>query len=118
MIKIGPTVLPPRIPINVMSDDYIEKKSKKIGINAHEYFKDRFKLSLKEGKFSVFEHVDQKPLFVNNFGMASKLKRYVYSDDVLPPSTFSKKGSGNISGSQTNNLTHMGPYGVQVLKKK
>jgi len=69
-----------KINTKVLTNEYIEKKSKKIGINAHEYFKDRFKLSLKDGKFCLFEHVDQRPLFVNNFGMASKLKRYVYSD--------------------------------------
>ncbi len=68
------------ISTKVLSNEYIEENSKKIGINAHEYFKDRFKLSLKNGKFCLFEHVDQRPLFVNNFGMASKLKRYVYSD--------------------------------------
>jgi transcription initiation factor TFIID subunit 1 len=70
--------------LRVMTNEYIEKRSKKIGINAHEFFKDRFKLSLKDGKFCIFEHVDQRPLFINNFGMASKLKRYVYSDEVLP----------------------------------
>jgi len=44
--------------LRVMTNEYIEKRSKKIGINAHEFFKDRFKLSLKDGKFCIFEHVD------------------------------------------------------------
>jgi hypothetical protein len=43
--------------------------------------------------------------------MASKLKRYVYSDEVLPHSAFTKKPDNH-------GLRHMGPYGVQVLKKK
>lgn len=99
--------MPPPIPIKVNSNEYLEKKLKKTGINAHEYFKDRFKLSLKEGSFAIFEHVDQRPLFINNFGMASKLKRYVYSDEVLPGSAFTKKGQIGA-----NNLMHMGPYGA------
>ena len=27
-------------------------------INPHNYFKNRFKLSLKKGKFCIFEHID------------------------------------------------------------
>lgn len=73
------------VPINVISAELIEKRHKKIGIiNAHEYFKDRFKLSLRDGRFCLFEHIDKSPLFINNFGMASKLKRYVYNDRALP----------------------------------
>lgn len=81
----------PKVNIKVLTNEQIEKRSKKIGINAHEYFKDRFKLSLKDGRFCLFEHVDQRPLFINNFGMASKLKRYVYSDEMLPMTAFTKK---------------------------
>jgi hypothetical protein len=44
------------------------------------YFKSAPKLSLKRGEFMLFEHIDETPLFVNNFGMATKLKRYVLSD--------------------------------------
>ena len=95
----------PKVNMKVLTNEYIEKKSKKIGINAHEYFKDRFKLSLKDGKFCLFEHVDQRPLFVNNFGMASKLKRYVYSDQPLPQTAFTRR-------SENKDLRHMGPYGV------
>lgn len=86
------------------TNEYIEKRGKKIGINAHEYFKDRFKLSLKDGRFCIFEHIDKRPLFVNNFGMASKLKRFVYSDEVLSQMAFTKKP-------ENAGLKHMGPYG-------
>lgn len=48
----------PKVPLRVPTQEYIERHSKKIGITAHDYFKDRFKLSLKTGRFSVFEHVD------------------------------------------------------------
>jgi hypothetical protein len=45
--------------INVISTEMIERRVKKAGIiNAHEYFKDRFKLSLRDGKFCLFEHLD------------------------------------------------------------
>ena len=40
-------------------------------MNAYEIFKDRFKLSLVDGKFCLFEHIDEEPLYINNFGMAS-----------------------------------------------
>ena len=49
-------------------------------LDAHLYFKHRIKLSLNKGKFCIFEHIDQNPLFVNNFGMASRLRRYFYGD--------------------------------------
>lgn len=42
-------------------------------MNGYEYLKDGFRLSLKKDKFDVFEHIDEHPLFVNNFGMASRL---------------------------------------------
>ena len=71
--------------MNVVNKDQVERRINKTGIiNAHEYFKDRYKLSLRDGKFCLFEYVDQNPLFINNFGMATKMKRYVYSDKPLP----------------------------------
>ena len=57
-----------------------KKEDKETRLNPHLYFKTRFKLSLTKGKFCIFEHIDQHPLFVNNFGMASRLKRYYYGD--------------------------------------
>jgi hypothetical protein len=95
-----------------MSNEYIEKRAKKVGIiTAHEHFKDRIRLSLKDGKYCIFEHIDQQPLFVNDFGMASKLKRYIYSDKFLQPSAFTRR-------SENEGLRHMGPHGVQILRKK
>jgi transcription initiation factor TFIID subunit 1 len=58
----------------------LKKEEKDNRLNPHDFFKDRWKLSLRKGKFCVFEHVDQHPLFLNNFGMASRLKRYFYDD--------------------------------------
>lgn len=56
------------------------KEDKETRLNPHLYFKTRMKLSLNKGKFCIFEHIDQHPLFLNNFGMASRLKRYYYGD--------------------------------------
>ena len=75
-------------------------------INAHEYFKDRYKLSLKEGAFVLCEHIDEHPLFLNNFGMASRLQRFIYSDTPLPPGAFRRQPP-----EETARTTHMGPFG-------
>ena len=68
-------------------------------INAHESFKNRAKLSLKSGKFCLIEHVDENPLFINNFGMASKIIKYSYI--IADQNTKTKS-------------THMGPYGIEM----
>jgi|LauGreDrversion4_2_1035121.scaffolds.fasta_scaffold30633_3 hypothetical protein len=79
-------------------------------LNPHEYFKDKEKLSLRtKGKFCIFEHVDQHPLFVNNFGMASRLKRYYYGDKIPSEKIF----RNNFQNKETR---HMGPHGQIELK--
>lgn len=57
----------------------------------------------------VFENIDENPLFINDFGMASKLYRYIYSDNILPLKFFKKQPAGMA---QTR---HIGYYGQQVL---
>ena len=57
----------------------------------------------------VFENIDQNPLFINNFGMASKLYRYIYSDRILPLKYFKKQPAG------MGMTRHMGYYGQQIL---
>ena len=42
-----------------------------------------------KGKFCLFEHIDQNPLFVNNFGMASRIKRFFYDDKQPSKKVFS-----------------------------
>ena len=59
------------------------------------------KLCIKSGKFLLFEHIDQNPMFMNNFGMATKLKRYIYNTDLSKPVKES----------------HVGPYGIDVQMK-
>ncbi len=68
-------------------------------INAHDFFKNRTKLSVRSGKFCLMEHVDESPFFINNFGMASKLIRYLY---VISDPNSKAKG------------THIGPYGIEI----
>lgn len=57
----GAQGLPPYISLSmkVLSFDQVDKRKKKSGIiNAHDFFRDRFKLSLREGKYCLFEHID------------------------------------------------------------
>jgi hypothetical protein len=106
------SVRPVGLPVQVIDRDLIKRKNKKRGIiNADEYFKDRFKLSLKDGKFCIFEHVDENPIFVNNFGMVSKLYRFLYNDRTIPNDEFLPKN-------KNAKLMHMGPYGLQILKNQ
>ena len=103
---------PVSIQMQVIDRELIKRKNKKRGIiNADEYFKDRQKLSLKDGKFCLFEHIDENPIYVNNFGMVSKLYRYVYNDQIIPNEAF-------VPGRGDQNLAHMGPYGLQILKNQ
>lgn len=96
----------PAVKCNAVVEKGDEIKNK---LNPEDYFKDRFKLSLNKGKFCVFEHIDQHPLFVNNFGMASRLRRYYYSDKQPSKKVFYQKHENKGS-------RHMGPYGELILK--
>ena len=80
-------------------------------MNPHDYFKDRLKLSTMKGNFCLFEHVDQHPLFINNFGMASRIKRYFYDDKQPSRKVFTQR-------SENKATRHMGPHGELVLKGK
>ncbi len=45
--------------MKVITSEQVERRAKKVGIiTAHEHFKDRIRLSVKDGKFCVFEHID------------------------------------------------------------
>ena len=79
------------LPLSIVDRATLKKKNKnkKRGIiNADEFFDDRVKLSLKDGRFAIFEHIDEDPIYVNNFGMVSQLKRFVYSEQLLPKEDF------------------------------
>ena len=72
-------------------------------------------MSLKDGKYALFEHADEHPLFVNNFGMNSKLKRFVYSDHPLPNSYFQKN---RAQLNKNNGFRHIGTHGQLIYKYK
>lgn len=53
-------------------------KIMKKNINGADYLKEKKKLSLKgRGDLVIFEHFDHKPLYLLQFGMASKLTRTI-----------------------------------------
>ena len=100
----------------IVSRKYLKMKEKKrIGkniqyMNAYEIFKDRYKLSLADGKFVLMEHVDENPLFLSNFGMASKIKKFLYTPKLL--NTNINKEPSEI---ELKTYSVMGPYGFQIL---
>ena len=82
-------------------------------MNAYEIFKDRFKLSLVEGKFILFENIDEYPIYLSNFGMASKLKKYIYSNKLFNSSSLNPNVKLSESEIKTKNV--IGPFGAQIL---
>lgn len=106
-------------PVVIRSREFLrEKERKRIQknvqyMNAFEVFKNHFKLSLNEGKFALFEHIDENPLFINNFGMAFKLKRFLYTNKLFNcynnPTVMSK-----LSESELRTLNLIGPNGIQI----
>jgi transcription initiation factor TFIID subunit 1 len=99
-----------KLPLDIIDRERIQKKSLKRGIiNADEHFKTRVRLSLQDGKFALFEHVDEAPLYLNNFGMVSNLERYIYAESPLPKSDF-------LPSSLKLDVKHMGPFGKQILR--
>lgn len=81
-------------------------------MNAYEIFKDRKKLSLIDGKYCLFEHIDEYPLFVSNFGMANKMKKYLYSNKLFTSSANNPNVKLTESEARTYNM--IGPNGIQI----
>ncbi len=102
----------------ILTRNYLKKKEKKRisrniqYMNAYEIFKDRFKLSLVDGKFCLFEHVDEHPLFISNFGMASKLKKFLYSSKLLNVNV--SNSSFKLSETELKTYNMIGPFGIQI----
>ena len=97
----------PRLPLKLhLAQEKDEANRAKRGLLiSDQYFKEKSKLSLRKGDFCLFEHFDQDPLFVNNFGMASKLRRYIYSD------------SKQVEQLVADKCPHVGPHGF-VMKRR
>jgi hypothetical protein len=105
--------------IIILTRNYLKKREKKRiskniqYMNAYEIFKDRSKLSLIDGKYCTFEHIDEYPLFISNFGMASKLKRFLYTPklfhaNVVNPNT-------KLNEVEMKSYQMIGPHGLQIL---
>lgn len=105
--------------VTILTRNYLKKKEKKRiskniqYMNSYEIFKDRFKLSLVEGKIVLFEHLDEYPIFISNFGMASKLKKYIYSNKLFNSSASNPNIKFTDQEQKTKNI--IGPFGVQIL---
>ena len=98
-----------------------QKEKKMIGknvqyMNSYEIFKNAKKLSLSDGKIALFEHIDEYPLFLANFGMANKMKKYLFSTELFMNSN-NKNNSIPLNEVDKRTLTMMGPYGAKILLK-
>jgi len=103
----------------ILTRNFLKKQEKKRiskniqYMNAYEIFKDRHKLSLNDGKYALFEHIDEYPLFVSNFGMASKLKKFLYTPKIFNINVANPNTRLSDVELKTYNIT--GPYGSQIL---
>ena len=111
-----------RYPCYLMTKAHLSQKEKKmIGkniqyMNSYEIFKNSKKLSLSDGKIALFEHIDEYPLFLANFGMANKMKKYLYTTELFMNSN-NKNNSMPLNEIDKKTLTMMGPYGAKILLK-
>jgi hypothetical protein len=80
------------LPLKVLA-----KKDFKENINAAIYFTDKKKLT-KRGELILCEHVDQKPLYLMQVGMASRARKYIFQKD------------------HQKKYPHVGPFG-EVIKR-
>lgn len=53
-------------------------KSFKTAIQTADLFNNPSRLSLKTDSYILVEYVEQNPLILSNFGMCSKLQRFIY----------------------------------------
>ena len=112
-----------RYPCYLVTKAYLNQKEKKlIGkniqyMNSYEIFKNSKKLSLSDGKIALFEHIDEYPLFLANFGMANKMKKYLYSTELFMNSNNKNNNTIPLKEPEKKTLTMMGPYGTKILLK-
>ena len=108
----------------VSKSNLTQKERKLIGknvqyMNSYEIFKNAKKLSLIDGKFALFEHIDEYPLFIANFGMSDKMKKYLYSTKLFITSNnqFNKNNNMKLNEIEQKTLNMMGPNGTQIILK-
>ena len=111
-----------RYPCYLVTKAYLAQKEKKMlgkniqYMNSYEIFRNAKKLSLSDGKIALFEHIDEYPLFLANFGMANKMKKYLYSTELFMNSN-NKSNSLPLNETDKKTLAMMGPYGTKILLK-
>ena len=108
--------------INIITKNKLvnEKNNKKNiqYMNAYEIFKNNKKLSLINGKFALFEHIDEYPLFINNFGMASKMKKLLYSSRIFMANSNNNNNNNiKLNEVEQKTLNMMGPFGFKTIIK-
>ena len=107
----------------IMTKARLNKKEKNLNgkniqyMNAYEIFKHSKKLSLIDGKFALFEHIDEYPLFVSNFGMANKMKRYLYSSKLFMVNN-NNINNMKLSDAEMKTYNMIGPNGTQIILKQ
>ena len=66
-------------------------------------------VSLIDGKFCLFEHLDEYPLLISNFGMASKMKKYLYSTKLF--TTNASNPNTKLTEAEAKTFNMIGPNG-------
>ena len=112
-----------RYPCYLVTRAYLNQKEKKLlgkniqYMNSYEIFKNAKKLSLTDGKIALFEHIDEYPLFMANFGMANKMKKYLYSTKLFITSNNKNNNNMKLNEVEQKTLNMIGPNGSQILLK-
>ena len=112
-----------RYPCYLVTKAYLSQREKKLlgkniqYMNSYEIFKNAKKLSLIDGKIALFEHIDEYPLFMANFGMANRMKKYLYSTKLFITSNNKNNLNMKLNEVEQKTLNMMGPNGSQILLK-
>ena len=112
-----------RYPCYLVTKAYLTQREKKLlgkniqYMNSYEIFKNAKKLSLIDGKIALFEHIDEYPLFMANFGMANRMKKYLYSTKLFITSNNKNNPNMKLNEVEQKTLNMMGPNGSQILLK-
>ena len=111
-----------RYPCYLVTKAYIKQKEKKLiekniqYMDSYEVFKKAKNLSLINGKISLFEHIDEHPLFISNFGMANIMKNYLYSSKLFIDLN-NENNNIKINEVEQKTLNMIGPNGLRILLK-
>ena len=112
-----------RYPCYLVTKAHLTQKEKKLlgkniqYMNSYEIFKNAKKLSLTDGKIALFEHIDEYPLFMANFGMANRMKKYLYSTKLFITTNNKNNNNMKLNEVEQKTLNMMGPNGSQILLK-